>query len=67
LGLLDSALQKDAMNNLESSKQADRDTCSHKDENGKSTYKETYSDFDYESYECTLCGDRYKLWYEDMC
>ena len=55
------------MNNLESSKQADRDTCSHKDENGKSTYKETYSDFDYESYECTLCGDRYKLWYEDMC
>lgn len=28
--------------------------------------KEIYSDFDKESYECSVCGYHYSLYYEDM-
>lgn len=28
--------------------------------------KETYSDYECESYRCSLCGYSYKLYYDDM-
>jgi hypothetical protein len=42
------------------------ETRNHKDERGNSLYEEVYSDFEYEKYLCSKCGDTYKLWYEDM-
>ena len=29
-------------------------------------YVEVYSDMECEKYECTKCGDRYSLYYDDM-
>ena len=36
--------------------------------NNQHTYKEVSapSDFEKETYECTKCGDRYYLYYDDM-
>lgn len=33
---------------------------------GKHNYKCTHEGWESETYECTECGDRYKLYYEDM-
>lgn len=40
--------------------------CDHKNEDGTSAYEETYSDYEQETYVCKKCGDRYKLYYDDM-
>lgn len=44
--------------------QISRSKCKDKEHD----YKETSSshDMDGETYECTKCGDRYRLYYEDM-
>jgi hypothetical protein len=51
---------------MNNKKKETKEVCDHKDENGKSLYEEVYSDWEYEKYQCSKCGDTYKLWYEDM-
>lgn len=39
--------------------EADRDACTHE-------YERVYEGWDSESYECKHCGDRYKLYDDEM-
>ncbi len=40
--------------------------CDHKDRHGISAYDCVYEGYDSETWKCTKCGDRYKLYDDEM-